>query len=612
MSFTEAAGPFQGRRRGSTPVDYPVRFFNMMHFDIPKSHREILKWCRLFFRSSGFVRDVIDKLSRYPVTPISCVGNDQDDDSPSKWQDILNKQLHIREQLVSINMHRNTFGNCFVSMIPLFNRFLQCPKCGAYNINPIEKTKYTFREFKFHGKCNGCKNDVTFKVKDEYKKDAKEDLGKQLYIRIWPTESIHVKFNNVTGARRIMYKLNSHEVKGIRSGDKFYLETMPYDFIEAVKLHGDKAGITLDPDKTMWFKAEDLEDPDSDHGMALPFFFSSWKTLWQIFIHRKAQECIVSDHMLPYRVIYPMTQTANADPISAIDLGQWKANVGGLIQRWYNDPNEIGEMPFPLGFQQLGGNGKSMSLIGDIENLYRLFLIENGIPAELIFGGMTWSGSSVTLRMLENRFLYDVGQDNLFLSKIVDFISDHFDILKPKDVRLSPFKMADDIAKINLYSSLNAQGKISNQRMLGTLGDEINFKDETKTIVNERLDMSRALGAIQGANASAAAEAGRISQEEQVKTTIAAQDLQNKLTPTLQSSLSAPVSIMTPQGMARYVLGLPDDERAMELNSIQQINPSYYQQIVPFLGTGVDPSQSISKPLPEQRPPQAQGVNARI
>ena len=611
MSVAESIGPYSGRRRPSNGLDYPVRFFNMMHFDMPKSHREILHWCEKFYRSSGFVRDTIDKLSRYPVTPVTCTGDESDSNVLERWNDILNNQLNIAERIVTINLHKNTFGNAFVSIIPLFRRYLKCKHCSSYTVHPIEKMKYTFREFKFFGKCKACEKSGEMLVKDEYKKDAEGDMSKQIRVKVWPTRSIHVKTNNVTGDSRITYKLSHHEIKGIRNGDTFYLETMPKDFIDAVRDHGDKAGILLDNDKTMWFKSEDLEDADNDHGMSLPFFFSSWKTLWQIFIHRKAQECIVSDHLLPYRVIYPTMQSASQDPISMIDLGQWKQSVGGMIQRWYNDPNEIGELPFPVGFQQLGGQGKAMSLNPEIEQLYRMFLIENGIPAELIFGGMSWSGSSVTLRMLENRFLYDVGQDNVFLKRLVAFIAQHFRIKAPKDVKMTKFKMADDIAKINVYASMNAQKKISNQRFLGILGDGIVYTEEAKIIESEKPSNTRVLIADQVSQAEAAGEGGRVSQLEQVKTQIESQDLMQRLQGVLGGHLESFASIMTPEGLARYAMSLPEDQRAQQLESLQATNPTLYQQMTQTMGAG-DPNPVKQVELPTQKPPRSEGANARI
>lgn len=592
--------------------DYPVRFFNLLVFDRPDDLRSIFKWCKIFYRSSGLFRDVVDKMSRYPVTSIEVTGENAD-----QWSDILNNQLRVREKLVAIHINKYTYGNAFISIIPLFNRYLECSdkNCGAWKSNIIEKMSFKYINSKFHAKCNACGKPGIMRIKDEYIKGDGKKVEDGINIKIWPTESIYVKINNVTGKRKIIYKLDKNEINGIKKGDRFYLETMPTDFLDAVAKFGDKAAVELDNSKTFWYKEEDLEEPNAT-GMGLPFFFSAWKTLWQIFIYRKAQESIVSDHLLPYRVVYPESQ-ANVDPISAMDLGQWRTSIQAMLHRWYNDPNEIGELPFPIGFQQLGGNGKAMSLTEDIRAVNQDFLIECGIPPELIYGGMTWTGSNVTLRMLENKFIYTTNQDNIFLKSLCTFIASHFGKNEPKTVALAPFRMADDIAKANMYLGLAAQGKISYQRALGVLGDAINFDEESKIIAKEKISNARALTALQAANAEAGAESSRITNREQVVTQMESASLQQEMAPILQSSLSDAVSITTPQGIVLKLNAMPEDQRQQELKGLQAMNPDMYQQIIQQMGMGSAQvqkpvNQPSTKPLPEQLPPRAEGANRRI
>ena len=86
----------EGKRR-PRGVDFPVRFFGVMHFDRPTDLPTIWKWCGIFYRSSGLFRDVVDKLSRYCVTTVETTGN-----NAAKWNDILNHQLKRRKELINI------------------------------------------------------------------------------------------------------------------------------------------------------------------------------------------------------------------------------------------------------------------------------------------------------------------------------------------------------------------------------------------------------------------------------------------------------------------------------------------------------------------------------
>ena len=614
----DSTSPLSTRKYPKNGVDFPVRFFNMMCFERPEDIKTIFKWCTIFYRSSGFLREVIDKISRYPVTTIEVT-----DDHDGWWNHLLNEELNIRETIVKLNINKNNYGNVFISIIPLFHRYLKCPKCNAVHVHPIDKMDFQFRNFKFYSKCKNtikkedkeekCNYSGVMELYDEYPHTDTTDVAKHINVKIWPTQSIHLKQNSVTGKTKLYYKLSKNEVDGITKGDKFFLETMPSDFIEAVKSYGTKAAVELEEDKTFWYKNEDLEEPNPT-GFGLPFYFSAWKTLFQIFVHRKAQECIVADHMLPYRVMYPSSQNG-LDPIGSIDLAQWRQSISAMIHRWYNDPNEIGELPFPVGYQQLGGQGKAMSLTQEIEDLHKSLLIETGIPPELIFGGMSWTGSSVTLRMLENRFLFETNSDNHFLKKFVHFISNHFKRKAPGDVKLSPFRMADDIAKANMYLGLAAQGKISYQRALAVLGDNIDFTEEAKIIARERYSHKIAQTALQGAAAEAASEAGRINSREQVISQIEATELQNELTQAIQSPLVEHATLTTPTGFVNRLNQLPENERQQTLQELQVQNPQFYQQIVERMGLGAPVAtgtQPNSKPLPEQRPPRSEGVNRKV
>jgi hypothetical protein len=587
----------------------------MLVFERPENIREIFKWCTNFYRASGFLREVIDKISRYPVTSIEVIG-----DTDQFWSKLLNDDLNIRETIVRLNINKNNYGNVFISVIPLFKRYLKCPKCQSTHNHPIDKMQYTYRNFKFYSKCkNLTKNNKDEEIPcsfqgemilwDEYPATENIDIASNINIKIWPTQSIQIKQNSITGKTKIYYKLNKNEIEGISKGDKFVIETMPSDFIEAVKAYGKSAAVELEQDKTFWYKTEDLEEPNPT-GFGLPFYFSAWKTIFNIFIHRKAQECIVADHLLPYRVIYPETQSG-ADPITSIDLGQWRNSVSAMLHRWYNDPNEIGELPFPVGFQQLGGQGKAMSLTPEIDTLHKSFLIECGIPPELIFGGMSWAGSSVTLRMLENKFMYETTADNHFLRKLVKFIGAHFNRKPPTDVRMSPFRMADDIAKANLYIGLAAQGKISYQRALGILGDNIDFLAEAKIVWKERHAQEMIATAMAVAQAKAAGEASRVSNKDQVITQLESQQLQQELAQAMNSPLVEHATITTPLGFVNELNQMDDVERGNTLLQLQVQNPEYYQQVLQAMGMG-KPPDTTSKPLPEQKPPRSEGVNQRI
>lgn len=65
-------GSDNARRYPSNGIDYPLRFFNMLHFERPKTLNEIFKWCIVLSENHGLLDRIIDTMARYPITHITC------------------------------------------------------------------------------------------------------------------------------------------------------------------------------------------------------------------------------------------------------------------------------------------------------------------------------------------------------------------------------------------------------------------------------------------------------------------------------------------------------------------------------------------------------------
>ena len=49
---------------------YPNPFFDLAKNFIPKNIKTLFKYCRTFFYTNAFIRNVITKLTEYPITDI--------------------------------------------------------------------------------------------------------------------------------------------------------------------------------------------------------------------------------------------------------------------------------------------------------------------------------------------------------------------------------------------------------------------------------------------------------------------------------------------------------------------------------------------------------------
>jgi hypothetical protein len=434
------------------------------------------------------------------------------------------------------------------------------------------------------------------KVKDEYLEG--DDFIKKIKIQRWPIQFIKVRNLSIAGKKKIFYRIEDKYVKPILKGDRFVVSNIPETFLLACKQNPQNPIIELPEDLTFHYEHEGITEPEWE-GLSKPFFFSAWKDIFMSFVLRKAQETIASDHLIPNRFIFPTATPSGQDPLSKIDGAAWMGIVTTQLKRQQNDPNEIGVVPFALGYQALGGQGKAMSLREEIELQDRRILTQLGIPPELIYGGMTWSGSNISLRMLENLFLYYINKQNQFIRFFVTYLAKMSRKEAPSNVKLKPFRMADDIQQINLLSALGAQGRISESTALGQVG--INIAAEAKQMEDDKPFVERIQAARQIAAVNVNKEVSEKNNINQVDIGIKTQLVQGQETQSAQSSLTDGFIATTTQGFVNKLNTLNYQQRQLELRNLQMQDPETYNKVIAQLN-GIQEAQPMAVTNPVKPP----------
>jgi hypothetical protein len=163
-------------------------------------------------------------------------------------------------------------------------------------------------------------------------------------------------------------------------------------------------------------------------------------------------------------------------------MGKWKARVQEEVRKWQEDPNHIAIFPIPLGIKNMGGDAKLLLATQELRFQEEVIINAFGIPVEFIKGGASWSGSSISLRIVENHFLH-------YRSMLEDFMN-YFVIGKAVKMLEFPqtsvvfkrLRMADDSETKRIMLDLEANDKISHSRLLEEFG--INYQDEIQNIID--------------------------------------------------------------------------------------------------------------------------------
>lgn len=459
-----ALGDFRGQR-------YPNQFFDLAQQYMPPTIKELFRWCTYYYYNSPLIGAAMKKVSRYPITDL--IFEDNLESNRNVWDKILNTELSIKERLMEINLDYHTYGNAFISVHFPFTRFLICKECK--NSQPIRQWKWDFRgsDYQFSGVCSACSHSGAVNVKDVPYRNRK---GIRL-VR-WNPENIHIKFNEYTGRYIYMYSVPGKLRNAILRGDRDIVEDIPIIVLEALK---NRRMIRFNADNIKHLKAPTLAE--QDQGWGKPAIIHVLKDMYYLYTLRRAQEAIAMEHIVPFDMIYPLPN-AQQDPYIHTDLASWRQQVENVIIKHRRDPNFKGVIPIPIGFGRLGGDGKALLLSPEINYITQTVVGGLGLPQEFLFGGLNWTGSSVSLRTLENDFIQNRSQLIDFMYWLKDKLRIWLNISDLKSMRFSDFRMADDIQRNQQLIGLNAQRKVSDQTLLTELG--YNYDAEVKKLIEEQ------------------------------------------------------------------------------------------------------------------------------
>ncbi len=443
----------------------------------PRKLKELFKWVEYLYYNSAHIFAALKKFAEYPVTTVTIESSDES--LKTNWERVLHKKLKIKSVSVATGLDLHLYGNSFISMYHPFNRFLICGTCKART--GIKKVKYQFhiKNMTFAYVCPGCHGSVLGTIKDE--KSADEN---RMNVIRWDPKQIDINHNPITSESKYYFTIPQEDKEKIKKGDAHLISTIPYEFLLAIK-----------EDKVFEFadgQIYHMKIP-APAGISSQWGFPPLTTTIKLFFYtavlRKANEAIAFEHILPFRVLHPAPISGAADPATTINLQRFKNELQHHIKLWRQDPNHIMFSPAALGVTMMGGQGRSLLTLGEIKEAEEEIIASMGIPREFLYGGLSFTGSSITLRMLENQLETYTGQLNEQLNWIV---AQSAKILgwKIAEAKYMPFKLIDDTMQKQTVLALAQQTQQISATTLFDLHD-IDINEERKKRLQEALDEQR-------------------------------------------------------------------------------------------------------------------------
>jgi hypothetical protein len=496
LTFGPAGGMRFSRNSGRSmtsealgAIRYPSPFFDIAHTYLPSSYKTMLRWCRYYYLTNPLINAVCTKMAEYPVTDL--LFDTENEPLRKQWEYCFNTILNFKKFEVESGLDFNVYGNAFISMSFPFQKLLICKHCN--HTARVDKQKYIFREYKFVGECQKCGQHQEFRVRDHYIRSVRD-------IRLirWNPEYITVQHNEATGESRYYYVIPPMLANDVRMAKRHIIERIPQVFMEALRQN---KALLFSRDNIYHMKRPTIAQKDKGWGM--PMILPVLKDTFYLQVLRKAPEAIAVEHIVPLRLLFPQTSSADASVYSTVNLTQWRDKIEQEIVRWRLDNNYIPLLPIPVGQQTLGGDGRALMLAQEYRVWSEHIVAGMGVPIEFVYGGMQFSGSNVSMRILENHFLDQKAQRKQLVTDFIMPSIGAFMGWETVPCHYKRFKMADDLQRSALYLQMNQAGKLSDKSLLEDMDwDSRKESDiiavESKRVLENQRSQALAQAGIQG------------------------------------------------------------------------------------------------------------------
>jgi len=511
-----------GRRLFSS---YGTPFDTLSGLDMPQTTREIFAACRELVQNSATHQAYVRLMSTLPVTdlvfkptrPTSDVlkkrgaavihgTTTSDSAAVTRLSKLARQDWKLR--LICQEMARAffTYSNAVCVISYPFTKMLGCRKCN-HRANALHARWELHTLGRFRWRCPRCKHTDYAVVVDHF-----DPVAEDIRLIVLDMEQVDAIPNEFRGTVDIYFEIPIATIERFKSRplDKEFVCQTPQAYLEAAlgrnrypSFRDHRPRVKLRKDQCFFMRAASL--PQNGEGFAHPEMSATFQDYWLRKTQQKSQEAIHTEMSVIKRFIFPDNFGQSDSLMNLVNLSQVQEKLRSEYAQMRRDPGYVGVAPFKVGQALIGGEAKVQTLAQDIKVQIEMEAAALGVPIEALFGGLQYSGASVSLKQVESRF-EDFRTNLLDMCRwFVDAVSVQLGIPRTV-VELKPFRMGEDIPYIQMLSSLHAQGAASLRHLHTAINvDTETEREQIKSDAQFRADMAK----IQG-------KADAATQEEQI------------------------------------------------------------------------------------------------
>lgn len=461
---------------------------------IPKNFYQNIALARFIASKFPLYVQAAKRTVAHFVTDIQFVGKSGDKEEKDQLKKFLVNELGVLDASQQAGLEWFIYGNTFPRIYFPFNRYLVDRREGRYIersvdiFRPetiafdIESMSYIIPDPTAQGPL-----EVRPKIKLEFI-DRKSKDSNRIKIRFIDPSRMILQMNNISGTINYIYRFEEFFKADIKQGTKIYqVNETPKEMLQAIKLDQD---FCFNP-SSIFHIANNFISGISYNGWGIPPILLNYQSMHDAAVLRCLNEAIGLDYMIPLRVISPAAGggAAGSDAAAAMNLGPWTAMAQNFIKNKRKDPTAMHIMPFPIQYQELGGNGKALAPMDLIKLYDDKMLNEAGFPVEVFNMSLQTQVLPTAIRAFESTYIHLQRKLSNFVRWVNQSIRNYQE-LEQIDIKLALPSVADDMEKRHIWLQLAAGGEVSRETAYKAFSID-SAVDEAKRRAEEDIEIQR-------------------------------------------------------------------------------------------------------------------------
>lgn len=462
---------------------------------IPKDWFSALDFALYLAIKFPLYRQAVRRTVAHFITDIHFSGSSGSESERTDMHDYLLDDVDLFGVLYQALNEQFIYGNAFAHMYYPFNRYLVDRRDGRYKLYAITAFDSDFVSY------NATK--MTYSVPDPTQtnvpinKRTKVDFGftdqdchdpSRIKVRLLDPKRMLINMNFVSGNKEYVWRFEEFFKSDVIAGRKLYqINETPIDMLRAMAKNQD---FVFNEGSIFHFHNPFISGI-SNNGWGIPDILLNYNNIHQLQVYRCINESVGKDYLLPFRILSPAAsaQGGGMDAAANTHLGRWQAAISQLIAKQRKDQTSIFSVPFPVTYQELGGNGKALAPVELIKQQEDSMLDGFGFMAEHWHGTLQWQQVPTAIRSFESTLMHIPRAGNRFVKWVVRNITGF--LKRPNmDVNLMLPSVADNIENKQIRLQLAAGGEISRRTAYAPFNIE-NPVDEQIQRIKEDIEIEK-------------------------------------------------------------------------------------------------------------------------